>query len=144
METRPVQWSMDEFYRDALRFGCLQVRLPRYIRRKCPAKRGSRFACPLPQKKCGDEIGVFRLLLRYSPLSPSPDGPSQGFKHFSLYLRGREELLVTVFHGDAADIGSSGGGAGGEAGARSMGTICESAAAAGSLPKSMKTRCVTP
>jgi len=22
------------------------------------------------------------------------------FKHFSLYLRGREELLVTVYHGD--------------------------------------------
>lgn len=61
--------SMDEFYRDALRFGCLQ-----------------------------------------------------GFKHFSLYLRGREELLVTVFHGDDGARG------GAEA---TMDTICESNASGG-------------
>lgn len=56
--------SMEEFYKDALRFGCLQ-----------------------------------------------------GFKHFSLYLRGREELLVTVFHGDdGAEEGME----------ATMDTICES------------------
>ena len=66
---------MEEFYKDALRFGCLQ-----------------------------------------------------GFKHFSLYLRGREELLVTVFHGDdGAGAGGGGGGGGGEA----MDTICESNANGG-------------
>lgn len=52
-----------------------------------------------------------------APLSPTP---SQGFKHFSLYLRGREELLVTVFHGD--DV--SGGGAW-DGAAVAMESICE-------------------
>lgn len=48
---------------------------------------------------------------------------TQGFKHFSLYLRGREELLVTVFHGNDVDVG---GGGSGRRGSEAMDTICES------------------
>ena len=70
---------MEEFYKDALRFGCLQ-----------------------------------------------------GFKHFSLYLRGREELLVTVFHGDDATGAEGGGGADATP---TMDTICESKANGGDMGK---------
>jgi hypothetical protein len=65
--------QMDTFYKECLRFGCLEV--PTW------ACRG-----PLPHR------------LRSPPANPEGEIAPQGFKHFSLYLRGREELVVTVHH----------------------------------------------
>jgi len=69
--------QMDTFYKECLRFGCLEVP---------PAPRSP--ALPALQRWALDGNTRTR---------------TQGFKHFSLYLRGREELLVTVHHAGASE-----------------------------------------
>ena len=63
----------------------------------------------MPIQDCPVRAGVLALahahLLRFLPRS-SPT-TAQGFKHFSLHLRGREELLVTVHHRDSLVAGDA-------------------------------------
>lgn len=71
---------LDSFYKDSLRFGNLKVQ-----------QRGLK----------GQHACNLKPLCRRSA---SPDHVCiaclQCFSHFSLYLKGREELVVTVYHGD--------------------------------------------
>jgi hypothetical protein len=118
---------MDDFYKDALRFGCLKVGVPPpvaavLLHKNQPASPTfiylpwHLFLARWRETKLPTAIRRARRR-RLAPDATRPLHP-QGFKHFSLYLRGREELLVTVFHGD--DLGGLGGvgGVGGGGGAR--------------------------
>ena len=80
---------MDDFYKDALRFGAY-----RCARRACPSS---------PRRPPGAlrvRLGASSPVANIQLFARDPAYGAQGFKHFSVYLRGREELLITVHHRD--------------------------------------------
>jgi len=92
---------LDQFYRDCLRVGNLKVR-----RAVCVSvgqtvkKHAHASATALLPRHSGSAVPPL--------LKPTPSftahmllliSPSQCFTNFSLYLKGREELVVTIFHG---------------------------------------------
>lgn len=81
---------MDDFYKDALRFGCLQVR-PSCV---------PFVSAPAAGRSAGAASASSPVANIPSLRPRTPPTSAQGFKHFSVYLRGREELLITVHHCD--------------------------------------------
>ena len=82
--------AMDDFYKDALRFGCLQVR-PSCV---------PFVSAPAAGRSAGAASASSPVANIPSLRPRTPPTSAQGFKHFSVYLRGREELLITVHHCD--------------------------------------------
>lgn len=82
--------AMDDFYKDALRFGCLQVR-PSCV---------PFVSAPAAGRSAGAASASSPVANIPSLRPRTPPTSAQGFKHFSVYLRGREELLITVHHRD--------------------------------------------
>ena len=83
---------MDDFYKDALKFGCLQVRPSCMPFVSAPGRRAL--------SRAGAASASSPVANIPSRRPQTPPTSAQGFKHFSLYLRGREELLITVHHRD--------------------------------------------
>ena len=84
--------AMDDFYKDALKFGCLQVRPSCMPFVSAPGRRAL--------SRAGAASASSHVANIPSRRPQTPPTSAQGFKHFSLYLRGREELLITVHHRD--------------------------------------------
>ena len=84
--------AMDDFYKDALKFGCLQVRPSCMPFVSAPGRRAL--------SRAGAASASSPVAHVPSRRPQTPPTSAQGFKHFSLYLRGREELLITVHHRD--------------------------------------------
>jgi hypothetical protein len=63
---------LDSFYKDSLRFGNLKVLL-----------------------------AVLRHQFSHKDTVMNLPSCPQCFSHFTLYLKGREELVVTIYHGDS-------------------------------------------
>ena len=83
---------MDDFYKDALKFGCLQVRPSCMPFVSAPGRPAL--------SRAGAASASSPVANIPSRRPQTPPTSAQGFKHFSLYLRGREELLITVHHRD--------------------------------------------
>lgn len=146
---------LDQFYRDCLRVGNLKVRryrcacggqlLPqrrhacsRPAPRPRPIRWGYEGSMCLARQPCSNAAWLLHAVapLHGGPTAcsaallsfphPRPCLAAQCFSHFSLYLKGREELVVTIYHGllpasqqpPIARVGSVGCGPSGTAGGR--------------------------